>query len=303
MSTESQRPAGTGARLQTEAAATVVLAVCLAAAYSTAIAIVRRFSQGCATTSDRHGIDGYQEGPTLNDTDGDEVNRVPERREPGPYAAAGLAAAATLIVAALAAVGIEGQLITRMVRNLPIQVGIAVSLALLAVAVGTALLAGNRAIQIVALSLGLIVCAIVGLGAYSLTIREDPSVTLSALPHESTSGVLVRARASATSLRSDDNLLLQVVGIDTVATVADDVQDNLCTVVLQEVDRDNQQALRDGVRLLHWVETGANAEGKTTASVDLVVEEGSNEAFCVYAALSSAAFSGVRWAWAYALSP
>ncbi len=155
---------------------------------------------------------------------------TPQPDKPGPIARviekitaeparAAMVLGVALVVAVLGALGIQGDLLTRMVRNLPIVVSAAFILILLGLtlpymvrergAVAQHRL-GILAVILVVVGAG----ATVGVAAYSMSEREQPTLAIAPtwsteVPGEATLAIT----ASASSLRTSENVLLRVIGM------------------------------------------------------------------------------------------
>jgi hypothetical protein len=150
----------------------------------------------------------------------------------------GLAAAIALVVAGLAAVGVTGDALTKAVRNEPGALGAAVILALAAsvlLAVTTVFVrpsstrnvnikarlklwsrdfwkTGNSWVTIGLMALLAGVAWAILLGASSVADREQPLVTLS-FTSERTGNRMLTIHVSASSLRTSEQILVQVIGL------------------------------------------------------------------------------------------
>lgn len=211
-----------------------------------------------------------------------------------PKLAAGLAAAGTLIVGAFAAVGISGDLLPRMVRNEPIWTAVLVCAALILVAI--AVFSSNAKLIVVPLTLVLL--GIVVTGVLSLQQRENPQVAVTADVDES-GKVLLAVTASASSLRSDERMLVQLVGL--TRELAGGELKAACRQSQSTADAD-----RDDLDVLISNETGSAANGASSLVVQAFAAEDAYVRYCALAILGERSVSNAaddRFAWAYIDTP
>ena len=122
--------------------------------------------------------------------------------------------AAGLFIGVLSALGVADNLLARSVRNNPILGALVLAVAI----VGAILLAWSILSKQLSLSkrgLGILALSLIltaGFGAYSQTTRENPGITLNAVKTAS-GDINVTAKASGSSLRSDERMLLRILVI------------------------------------------------------------------------------------------
>jgi hypothetical protein len=194
-----------------------------------------------------------------------------------------LAAAAALIVAVLAAVGVSGDALTRAVRNDPIPLATVIILVLLVVGTTTAIL--NRAKRILALAVTLLTALLattVFLGALALGEREQPSVSLSSQVDESR--IAVTIHASGSSLKSKEDMLVQLQALEHFPE--DSEGRSQCERSRFEEFRPGEEPLWPGPLLL-WQQTGPDADGTVAVESTVEVPVGQYEGVCAFVALRS----------------
>lgn len=129
-----------------------------------------------------------------------------------------------LLIAVLAGLGIQGDILTRLLRNEPGALAWAVTLTLVGGVVAAIALLWPKAkkkVAAVVLAVVLAISAVVALvgvcvavwnGTASLSVRETPSLDLSVV-HKDASTITVTADAAATSLRANETMLLRVIAL------------------------------------------------------------------------------------------
>ena len=195
---------------------------------------------------------------------------------------AALALGVTLVVAVLGALGIQGDLLTRMVRNVPIFVSIAFALVLVGLAIPFfASQASDRTKRwLTGVSAGLVVAGAlvtVGVAAFSMTEREQP--TLAIAPTWSTEApgeATLEIKASASSLRTDEDLLLRVIGLKGSGV---DIM-HLC----RTPDWESYLPSRSET-VLAWSTSGPAVTGLASVGTSLPVSANQYDYVCAYAAL------------------
>lgn len=197
-----------------------------------------------------------------------------------------------LVVGVLGAVGVSGDLLTRLVRNHAWQV--VVPLLVILVAGGLAANSFARAAQhterakngVSALIFAVVSClALVAIfGARSQSERELPSVELGVVRSDG-GGRAISATASGTGLRSSEKLLLQVVH---VAPPGRDLAElrSICRDARDRLDNEISRKTTSDVRLLVWQEVGPAADGSASATADLPIDAGEGY-YCALAQLQS----------------
>jgi hypothetical protein len=182
------------------------------------------------------------------------------------------AVGAVAIVAVLAAVGVAGDLLPRLVRNEPLWAAVLVS-----VAVGSlfVMLLGGRTSHVVGTVL--LAAALIGmtvLGVTSLSERETPQVALTLSRDAETAQLSVAIVAGATSLRSTETMLVQVVGLPEALT-GERLHEECVG------NRDPVDEADDDLEVLLWNETGPDQTGRAAVETMLDVAEEEYEVVCV----------------------
>jgi hypothetical protein len=188
-----------------------------------------------------------------------------------------LGIAATLIVTVFAALGVSGNLLARMVRDDPgasrniLILGIAM---VVVAAVITAIpKVGNGWVVVPVIGLAAVLSMAAHAAAVSQNKRENPSISLTLAPTPS-GGLSLTAKATGSSLKSNDRLLLRVTAITRRLDVTPSYsgESELRTVTNQECKqpklhpRDTRNA-----RLLSWTETGSNVSGEAATEQTMPV--------------------------------
>jgi hypothetical protein len=208
-----------------------------------------------------------------------------------------LGIAATLIVAVFAALGVSGNLLARMVRDDPYA-----SRDILLWGIGMVAIAALIA-AIPKLPNWLIVVPVAGLGivlgfaahaaAVSQDRRENPTIALS-LSHAQSGGLTLTVKATGSSLKSNDRLLLRVTALtqrpaleELPGSTANDKTSELEIVSNQECKRPELHPLNaNSARLLSWTETGANLSGDAAVEQTLSIPPKA-QYVCAWAILSA----------------
>ncbi|HEX8497069.1 MAG TPA: hypothetical protein VF661_07725 [Actinomycetales bacterium] len=206
------------------------------------------------------------------------------RNDPGTPPADGvpptLTAALALVVAALAAVGVSGDLLTRTVRNHPGAIATVVVAALLAFGVPAIALARTWAVRLPLLVLtGAAVGGVIAGAFASARDREQPRVSVAAASTASATSLTIEA--SANGLRSRDDMLVQVQAVERWP-------DELAGSDVQRGCRTNRnQRWRPGTEpswpgaLLLWQQAGPDAKGAVQVTSKLELQPGRQEGVCV----------------------
>jgi hypothetical protein len=177
-----------------------------------------------------------------------------------------------LVIGVLASLGVAGNLLARMVRNDPDSsanllglVIILVSALLISFLVGKHLPSWVPAVPVLGLALALVLTA--QLGARSQGTREIPSVSLSVT--KSGQGALtLTAKASSTSLHSDDRMLLRIVGL----TKRFSTDEELVNAVDSECRWGSLIRLDPRIsNVMAWTETAPNASGEAAVEQEIPV--------------------------------
>lgn len=200
----------------------------------------------------------------------------------------GIAAAVALVVAALAAVGVSGDALTRAVRNEPQPLAWAVTIALAAAVVVAALVSRK---WVVGLGLFVILIAAiwaVWLGAWSVANREQPLVALS-LSSEDTGSRTLTVEVSASGLRTTDEILVQVIGLKKFTQV-DEATVGICehSWAFTSAAPERYRGLPAGSgTLLLWDRIGPDPTGKVETTIKIPVPSGQYQGICAWAPLPS----------------
>lgn len=184
----------------------------------------------------------------------------------------GLAAAVALVVAAFAAVGVAGELLTRAVRNSPEWMATFVTVAFAIVAVATVAQMrrrDQRAARWAVVLLTLVVGAAVFFGAFTVSDREKPSIAMSASTDNRVTTISVVA--SASSLRTNEGMQVQVFGLPKI-----DTTDDRCELEPEDIPV---------VDVLTSQRSGPDANGDVASSISVEVKEGLYPAICGFVAL------------------
>ncbi|RXZ51903.1 hypothetical protein [Agromyces binzhouensis] len=196
-----------------------------------------------------------------------------------------------LLIAVLAALGIQGDLLTRLIRNAPeafawaviatLVGGVAASIALLwprATATRWVLAIG-AGVALVGVSVAVVV------GTANLSVREKPSLDLSVVPKDANT-VTVTADASASSMRAKETLLLRLIAFTDLASKDPRVS---------EAKQAEFKCLADTAQsldyvLLYWGDTGVSLTGVAStqwkADVEISGSNGEVRYICAKAVIS-----------------
>lgn len=202
-----------------------------------------------------------------------------------------LGIAATLIVAVFAALGVSGNLLARMVRDDPeasrniLVLGIAM---VVVAAVITAIpKVHNNWVAVPVIGLAVVLSMAAHAAAVSQNKRENPSISLTVAPTQS-GGLSLTAKATGSSLKSNDRLLLRVTAITRRLGVTPygAGTTELRTVTDQECKRGELHPLDiRTARLLSWTETGSNVSGEAATEQTMPVPS-TAQYVCAWAILS-----------------
>lgn len=219
-------------------------------------------------------------------------------------------AAVTLVVAALAAVGVSGDYVPRLVRDQPATVATVMWIALagavlIAAAVALASAELNEAYSWVPSVVGFVGAFVVlgsafwavDLGTDSISDREQPRAVLSA----ATVGdvVTVSVDAHGSSLTLSETMLVQVIGLKHVSNTLSG-NDGLCTV-----SRLGDNLNPNTGTLLAWERLGADSKGDASGVVKVEIARDEFQGVCAFGALTDrpnvneATSNNARWTVAY----
>jgi hypothetical protein len=202
----------------------------------------------------------------------------------------GPAAAIALVVATLAAVGVAGDVLTRWARNEPNEIFFVVAGVLVAVTAPTYKAAQGKWPKIGIVLLLAVLLASTFSATRSLTERELPRVSLSGESDEN--GVLkITVDGSGSSLRSSDDMLIQVVGLkeldDFDAAVSECEVSRLRRVVGRDasgrpLERPFGSETSD---VILWQRFGPDPTGSVAATISTQVSRADYKGICAWAAL------------------
>ena len=188
-----------------------------------------------------------------------------------------LGIAASLIVTVFAALGVSGNLLARMVRDDP-----EASRNILVLGIGMVVIAAvitaipqvrNGWVVVPVIGLAVVLSLAAHAAAVSQNKRENPSISLTVAPNPS-GGLSLTAKATGSSLKSNDRLLLRVTAITRrLAVTADSTgASELRTVTDQECKRGELHPYNPrNARLLSWTETGSNVTGEAATEQTMPV--------------------------------
>ncbi|MDQ1547521.1 MAG: hypothetical protein QOH69_2425 [Actinomycetota bacterium] len=192
-----------------------------------------------------------------------------------------------LVVAILAAIGIQGNLLARMVRDnewgtILVFAGIVIGVALPVLSISSkhprikAALRSGAFVLVLVSALGAVVLASV-----SSQDREMPAVSIDPSWNAANQGVItLTVTGSATSLRSTENLLLRVVALKDVQGMQ--IKNDCNTDESWWFD----PPLGSHGEILSWGQTGPDVSGSASAKVVVKVDPKKYDLACAYVGLS-----------------
>lgn len=188
-----------------------------------------------------------------------------------------------LLIAVLAGLGIQGDLLARLIRNEPVVSAWAVVFTLVGGAAAAIVLLWPKApaarwVLASGAALALVgVCWAVGAGTASLSVRETPSLDLSVVAKDANT-VTVTADAASSSMRANETLLLRVIASD--------------NAFVEDTCWSDETRPLDGV-VLYWGDTGVTVAGvastqwKADVRIDGRTDDGSEIRYiCAKAVIS-----------------
>lgn len=188
-----------------------------------------------------------------------------------------LGIAASLIVTVFAALGVSGNLLARMVRDDPVASRNILVLGIVMVVVAAVITAipqvGNYWVVVPVIGLAVVLSLAAHAAAVSQNKRENPSISLTLAPTPS-GGLSLTAKATGSSLKSNDRLLLRVTAITRRLDVTPSYsgETELRTVTNEECKRGELHPLNTrNARLLSWTETGSNVTGEAATEQTMPV--------------------------------
>lgn len=207
----------------------------------------------------------------------------------------GIPLAMAVVVGVFVALGIEGEVRARLVRNAPSAVSAAFSLAIVGLALPLLDLATNRRRRRLIGSLGGIVLLLgavlaVVIGARGLSDRENPTLSVTpVLVDLANDSVRVDIVAAAPTLRSDEKMIVRVAALRLEALTQLRPLCQSSELVTSTWPPKEVTAKIAGtpepVRVLHWGENGPDNSGKASKAVTVQLSRREFTHVCVYAAL------------------
>lgn len=208
--------------------------------------------------------------------------------EPQDWSKSLLAVAAGLVVGVLAAVGVVGDQLSRMVRNHPLWSAFPLGVllvfgGLIAASQASKVRTHKKITRVIAVGVPLVLIVELGIGAFSQTTRENPGIRIW---FEGTGvDVFVHASATGSGLRSDERMLLQVLAITSVDGV--DITGENPAALLEPTCRkpynDPHNPPPKGVEVLSWAITGPDTNGVAETEMASPLRAGAR-VYCAYAA-------------------
>lgn len=188
------------------------------------------------------------------------------------------------------ALGIEGEGLSRLIRNSPLLVTAAMTAAVLGVTIPllgdiwSKARSTKRLPGIIGFILLITGAAIaIWAGAHGIAVREQPDIKFEQLgPVTSDSTVTFKVTATALSLRSDDHMLLRVLAMQATAkdpTKGADPTGSPCG--------DAGRVAPPGGRVLVWAEGGPSATGTVTTTATVTVSRKEFTHLCALAVLNT----------------
>ncbi|MEZ5181793.1 MAG: hypothetical protein R2702_07970 [Acidimicrobiales bacterium] len=204
-----------------------------------------------------------------------------------------IAAAIAISTAALTAIGLSGDALTRAIRNDPGGLGTPLrwTVALAGAATAAALLTkvasassnAQRAVAavsaVVVLGITVTTFGLIGNGIEAIQRRDEPSVTVSSATEEGVATLTVTGKG--TGLASSSSMLVQLVGLRPGAEVA---FDEVCAIDGRRWEGGVSEG-GDAV-LLGWQEQGPDDQGVASGTFSAEIDRSSFERVCGYAAFS-----------------
>jgi hypothetical protein len=214
--------------------------------------------------------------------------KAPEKPAPGVWVAA--SAALAVVVAVLASLGIEEDILRRMVRNYPRATGFGISLVILGASIPLVLLLlrtrrswARKAVR--GISIASAAAVVIGLvvvlwtGALSLNSRDMPAVSLSAVKSES-GAITITSEATAAALRSREKMLLRIYAYS--KSPGQDLPRDC-----QSGDIPGLEAPSTGARILQWGEAGPDKSGFAKVTETVAVNGDEYSFACAYTVLQN----------------
>jgi len=188
-----------------------------------------------------------------------------------------LGIAGTLIVTVFAALGVSGNLLARMVRDDPQAsrniLVLGIGMVVVAAVITAIPKVANGWVVVPVIGLAVVLSLAAHAAAVSQGKRENPSISLTLAPTQS-GGLSLTAKATGSSLKSNDRLLLRVTAITRRLEVEPSASGatELRTVTDEECKRAELHPLDTrNARLLSWTETGSNVSGEAATEQTMPV--------------------------------
>jgi hypothetical protein len=183
------------------------------------------------------------------------------------------------VIGVLAVLGIEGDVLDRLIRDHPQQVAVALTLAVAGVVIGVvAKQFGNSERDVAAGVGGILVAAgailAIWFGAVGVGEREQPDIDVTPLSVDDTKRtVSLEVVAKGTHLRSSDRMLLRVTGVQ--AETAAEARRGC----------GNSENIAPGVGDAYWGESGPDLMGRASTTAVVQVSKERYDYACAFAAL------------------
>jgi hypothetical protein len=196
-------------------------------------------------------------------------------------ARAAVVLAVALVVGMFTALGIQGELLTRAARNDPIHITIAFGVVILGLVIP--LIPGVNNVVIDAICIVLVAGGAIyalALGGISLAERETPILSMTPTWSDAdTSAVSVKVTASATSLRSHEDIVLRVAALTPGSEKA--LRDQCRTKAGPWED----PTLAGTGKVLAWGTSGPGTGGDAVVTVTVRAHSKATDYVCAYAEL------------------
>jgi hypothetical protein len=172
---------------------------------------------------------------------------------------------------------VSGDALTRAVRNEPQLLALAITVALAAAVILAVLTLHNWPAKAgLLVILGAVISA-VWLGALSVANREQPLVALSS-SSENTGSRTLTVDVSAAGLRTTDEVLVQVIGLEIFTDVG---------TARTTCEHDWGKTPASGGTLLLWDRIGPDPKGNVKITIKIPVPNGKYQGICAWAPLPS----------------
>lgn len=247
--------------------------------------VVRKRAETPVVPAESTASSPSAEDPQVSGDGGKGKEEVPKSRV--DFARLAIPLGIAVIVGTFVALGIQGEVLARLIRNSPVVVAIAMILAVLGVTLPAFFLKAETAEQPAVaraaklgaflLTFGTVV-AVVG-GAFGIGEREQPTVQIEQQGSATSEGLVTyKITAAGTALRSVDRLLLRVSAFPIKTPQGQASND--CRI-------DAREPRSDGSRVLVWAEGGPSSSGTVTSTATLTVDRNEFRFLCALAAMSA----------------